>query len=90
MWALLSFPNMPKNTVKVLFANETTCLSVFSINAISLLSKSLYSDFSMISVFQGILYMSCAILLFFCSINHKTCDIMQKELDERRKNRADN
>jgi len=38
----------------------------------------------MISVFPGILYMSAAILLFFYSIDHKTCLIMQKDLDERR------
>jgi len=38
----------------------------------------------MISVFPGILYMSCAILLYFYSIDHKTCVLMQKELDERR------
>jgi len=39
----------------------------------------------MISVFPGILYMSCAILLYFYSIDHKTCLIMQEELEERRK-----
>jgi GPH family glycoside/pentoside/hexuronide:cation symporter len=39
----------------------------------------------MISVFPGILYMSCAILLFFYSIDHKTCLIMQKDLEERRR-----
>jgi len=38
----------------------------------------------MISVFPGILYMSCAILLFFYSIDHHTCLQMQKELDEKR------
>lgn len=38
----------------------------------------------MISVFPGILYMSCAILLFFYSIDHKTCLIMEKELQGRR------
>jgi GPH family glycoside/pentoside/hexuronide:cation symporter len=38
----------------------------------------------MISVFPGILYMSAAILLFFYSIDHKTCLIMQKDLEERR------
>ena len=38
----------------------------------------------MISVFPGILYMSCAILLFFYSIGQKTCDLMKKELDARR------
>lgn len=40
----------------------------------------------MISVFPGILYMSCAILLFFYSIDHKTCIIMQKDLEARREN----
>jgi len=39
----------------------------------------------MISVFPGVLYMSCAILLFFYSIDHKTCLIMQNDLEERRK-----
>jgi GPH family glycoside/pentoside/hexuronide:cation symporter len=38
----------------------------------------------MISVFPGILYMSCAILLFFYSIDQKTCQLMEKELAERR------
>lgn len=38
----------------------------------------------MISVFPGILYMSAAILLFFYSIDHKTCLVMQKDLEERR------
>jgi GPH family glycoside/pentoside/hexuronide:cation symporter len=38
----------------------------------------------MISVFPGILYMSCAILLFFYSIDHKTCVVMQEELEARR------
>jgi glycoside/pentoside/hexuronide:cation symporter, GPH family len=38
----------------------------------------------MISVFPGILYMSCAILLYFYTIDHKTCIIMQKDLDARR------
>lgn len=38
----------------------------------------------MISIFPGILYMSSAILLFFYNIDHKTCLIMQKDLEERR------
>jgi GPH family glycoside/pentoside/hexuronide:cation symporter len=38
----------------------------------------------MISVFPGILYMSCAILLYFYSIDHKTCLLMEKELEQRR------
>ena len=38
----------------------------------------------MISVFPGILYMSCAILLFFYNIDNKTCLTMQKELELRR------
>ena len=38
----------------------------------------------LISVFPGILYMSCAILLFFYSIDHKTCLVMQKDLEARR------
>jgi GPH family glycoside/pentoside/hexuronide:cation symporter len=40
----------------------------------------------MISVFPGILYMSCAILLYFYSIDHKTCLQMEHDLNERRKN----
>ncbi len=40
----------------------------------------------MISIFPGILYMSTAILLFFYSIDHKTCLIMQKDLEARREN----
>jgi GPH family glycoside/pentoside/hexuronide:cation symporter len=38
----------------------------------------------MISVVPGILYMSCAILLYYYAIDHKTCLAMQKELDRRR------
>lgn len=38
----------------------------------------------MISVFPGILYMSCSILLFFYSIDKETCELMEKELQERR------
>ncbi|MCB0806979.1 MAG: MFS transporter [Bacteroidales bacterium] len=38
----------------------------------------------MISVFPGILYMSGAILLYFYSIDHKTCLVMQEELEKRR------
>ena len=38
----------------------------------------------MISVFPGILYMSCAILLYFYAIDHKTCLLMQEELEKRR------
>jgi glycoside/pentoside/hexuronide:cation symporter, GPH family len=38
----------------------------------------------MISVIPGILYMSCAILLYFYTIDHKTCMLMQKDLEERR------
>ncbi len=38
----------------------------------------------MISVFPGVLYMSCSILLFFYSIDHKTCQIMQHDLEARR------
>lgn len=39
----------------------------------------------MISVFPGILYMSCAILMYFYSIDHQTCLVMQEELEARRK-----
>jgi len=38
----------------------------------------------MISVFPGILYMSCAILLFFYAIDQKTCMIMEADLEKRR------
>jgi GPH family glycoside/pentoside/hexuronide:cation symporter len=38
----------------------------------------------LISVFPGVLYMSCAILLFFYTIDHKTCLVMQEELEARR------
>jgi GPH family glycoside/pentoside/hexuronide:cation symporter len=40
----------------------------------------------MISVFPGILYMSCAILLYFYTIDHNTCVVMQKDLEARRIN----
>ena len=38
----------------------------------------------MISVFPGILYMSCALLLYFYSIDHKLVVQMQKDLEERK------
>ena len=38
----------------------------------------------MISVFPGILYMSCAILLYFYNIDQQTCLVMQRDLDTRR------
>ncbi len=38
----------------------------------------------MISVFPGILYMSCAILLVFYTIDQQTCLLMEKELEDRR------
>ena len=44
----------------------------------------------LISVFPGILYMASAILLFFYSIDHKTCLIMQNELEARRNTDNDN
>jgi len=40
----------------------------------------------MISVIPGILYMTCAIFLYFYSIDKKTCEIMETELESRRKN----
>jgi glycoside/pentoside/hexuronide:cation symporter, GPH family len=40
----------------------------------------------MISVYPGLLYMSCAILLFFYAIDHKTCLLMQNELEKRHEN----
>jgi glycoside/pentoside/hexuronide:cation symporter, GPH family len=38
----------------------------------------------MISVYPGILYMSCAILLYFYAIDHKTCLMMEYDLEKRR------
>jgi glycoside/pentoside/hexuronide:cation symporter, GPH family len=38
----------------------------------------------MISVFPGVLYMSCAILLYYYAIDHKTCLQMQEYLDQKR------
>jgi GPH family glycoside/pentoside/hexuronide:cation symporter len=38
----------------------------------------------MISVFPGILYMSCAILLYFYALDHKTVLQMQEDLEARR------
>jgi len=38
----------------------------------------------LISVFPGVLYMLCAVLLFFYAIDHQTCLVMEKELRERR------
>jgi len=43
----------------------------------------------MISVFPGILYMSCAILLYFYTIDHQTCLVMQAELDDKREKERD-
>lgn len=43
----------------------------------------------LISVFPGILYMSCAILLFFYSIDQKTCLIMQEELEARKEKESE-
>ncbi len=44
----------------------------------------------MISVIPGILYMSCAILLYFYAIDHKTCLIMEADLEERRNSESIN
>ena len=38
----------------------------------------------MISVIPGILYMSCAILLYFYTIDHETCVVIKTDLDQRR------
>jgi GPH family glycoside/pentoside/hexuronide:cation symporter len=38
----------------------------------------------LISVFPGILYMSCAILLYFYTIDKKTCMLMQEDLEARK------
>lgn len=40
----------------------------------------------MISIIPGILYMTCAIFLFFYTIDKKTCDIMKIDLEKRREN----
>jgi len=40
----------------------------------------------MISVFPGLLYMLCAVFLYFYTIDQQTCEIMEKELEERRNN----
>ncbi|MEE4198386.1 MAG: MFS transporter [Bacteroidales bacterium] len=48
--------------------------TAFAINGIKL----------MISVIPGILYMACAIFLFFYDIDKKTCERMQQELEARR------
>ena len=37
-----------------------------------------------VSVIPGILYMSCAIFMFFCPIDVQTADRMKKDLDARR------
>jgi len=39
----------------------------------------------MISVLPGLLYMSCAIILYFYAIDQRTCLEMQEELEQRRK-----
>jgi glycoside/pentoside/hexuronide:cation symporter, GPH family len=38
----------------------------------------------LVSVIPGILYMSCAVFMFFYTIDAKTTDLMKKELDTRR------
>jgi GPH family glycoside/pentoside/hexuronide:cation symporter len=43
----------------------------------------------MISVFPGILYMSCAILLYFYAIDRKTCLVMQENLEKRRMTKSE-
>lgn len=40
----------------------------------------------MISVIPGVLYMACAIFLFFYDIDKNTCELIQKDLDLRRQN----
>ena len=42
----------------------------------------------LISVFPGVLYISCAFILVFYAIDAATCDTMKRELDERRANEA--
>lgn len=43
----------------------------------------------LVSVIPGILYMSCAILLYFYAIDQKTCLVMKQDLDARRANEID-
>ncbi len=38
----------------------------------------------LISVFPGLLYMSCAFVLIFYTIDEATCATMKRELEERR------
>lgn len=40
----------------------------------------------LVSVIPGVLYMSCALFMFFYKIDTKTTDLMKKDLDARRKN----
>jgi GPH family glycoside/pentoside/hexuronide:cation symporter len=42
----------------------------------------------LISVFPGLLYISCAFVLLFYTIDAATCDTMKRELDERREREA--
>lgn len=42
----------------------------------------------MISVIPGVLYMSCAILLYFYTIDHETCVVIKSDLDKRRLSEA--
>ncbi len=42
----------------------------------------------MVSVFPGVLYMSCAILLYFYAIDHKTVLAMEQELASRRQDES--
>jgi GPH family glycoside/pentoside/hexuronide:cation symporter len=43
----------------------------------------------LVSVIPGILYMSCAILLYFYAIDQKTCAVMKQDLDARRAQEGD-
>jgi glycoside/pentoside/hexuronide:cation symporter, GPH family len=43
----------------------------------------------LVSVIPGILYMSCAILLYFYAIDQKTCLVMKQDLDARRAQEGD-
>lgn len=44
----------------------------------------------MISVIPGVLYMTCAIFLFFYTINKETCETMEAELERRRDKEDEN
>ena len=42
----------------------------------------------LVSVIPGILYMSCAVFMFFYTIDAKTTDLMKRDLDARRESQG--